>query len=270
VAIAAGGKKYTVNGLTTADPKVRDCNLNPVWNQQLAAFYGMVYPECNTTNIAAPQGLMYASAGAKVADVRAKIDAHLASSSFGPKDMVTIMVGMNDVLEIYAKYPAQTRDALLNEARDRGNQLADQVNRIANADGRVLVSTIYELGVTPFGLAEKAAKTDIDRAAFLDELSTAFNIAMRLRLINDGRRTALVLADEVVQQISRFPAAFGYTNVTQAACRSDVSVLDCTADTLVTDASATQWLWATPLLMGPSVQTRIGQQAVSRAGNNPF
>ncbi|MFX8176338.1 hypothetical protein ABTL07_19935, partial [Acinetobacter baumannii] len=75
-------------------------------------------------------------------------------------------------------------------------------NRIANANGRVLVATIFDVGLTPFGQNEKQQQTDIDRAIFLDDLSAAFNTAMRLKLINDGRRIGLVLVDETVQQIT--------------------------------------------------------------------
>ena len=267
--ILQSGKKYTINGLN-ADTKLVDCKISPVWSQILAAGFGFVYPQCNTDFVALPQGIMYAALGDKVADVRDKIDQHLSNDRFGPKDMVAIMVGVNDILELYRQFPAVSKDSLINEAKARGKLLADQANRIANADGRVLVGTIFDVGLTPFGQNEKQQQTDIDRAAFLDELSGAFNISMRLNLLNDGRLIGLVLVDETIQQIARFPAAFGYSNVTQAACRTDVAPQDCTTDTLVTDASPTQWLWAGNTLLGPNAQQRIGALAMTRARNNPF
>ena len=268
-AILQSGKKYTVNGLN-ADTQLIDCKLNPVWSQTLSAGFGMVYPQCNTDFVALPQGIMYAAAGDKVADVQAKIDAHLSNDHFGPKDMVAIMVGVNDILELYRQFPAQSRDSLINEAKARGKLLADQVNRIANANGRVLVSTIFDVGLTPFGQNEKLQQTDIDRAIFLDDLSAAFNISMRLNLLNDGRLIGLVLTDETIQQIARFPTAFGYTNVTQAACRTDIALQDCTTNTLQADASITTWLWAGATTLSPGAQQRIGSLFLSRAKNNPF
>lgn len=263
------GKKYAINGLNP-DTKQVDCKLNPVWIQVLASGFGMVYPQCNADFVALPQGIMYAAAGAKVADVRDRIDQHFSNDRFGPKDMVAIFVGVNDIIELYKQFPAQSKDALINEAKVRGKQLADQVNRIANANGRVLVGTLFDLGLTPYGQNEKLIATDIDRAAFMDELTLAFNTAMRLNLINDGRLIGLVLVDETVQQIVRFPNAFGYTDVTHAACRTDIAPQDCTTDTLTADASPTQWLWAGNTLLGPTAQARIGTQALSRARNNPF
>lgn len=267
--ILQSGKKYTVNGLN-ADTKVVDCKLSPVWSQILAGGFGFVYPQCNTDFVALPQGVMYATLGAKVADVRDKIDQHLSNDRFGPKDLVGINVGINDIVELYRQFPAVSKDSLINEAKARGKLLADQANRIAKANGRVVISTIFDMGLTPFGQKEKERQTDIDRAAFLDELSGAFNIAMRLNLLNDGRLIGLVLVDETVQQIARFPAAFQYTNVTQAACRTDIAPQDCTTETLVPDASATQWLWAGDTLLSPAAQGRIGTLFLSRAKNNPF
>ena len=267
--ILQSGKRYTINGLNT-DTKQVDCRLNPVWSQVLASGFSFVYQQCNSDFVALPQGIMYAAPGAKVADVRDKIDQHLSNDRFGPKDLVAIMVGVNDILELYRQFPAQSRDSLINEAKARGKLLADQANRIANANGRVVISTIFDLGTTPFAQKEKLQATDIDRAIFLDELSTAFNTALRLNLLNDGRLVGLVLADETIQQIVRFPAAFGYTNVTEAACRTDVAPQDCTTETLMSDASTSQWLWAGDTLLGPSAQQRIGSLALVRARNNPF
>lgn len=268
-ALLQSGKKYGINGLN-ADTLQVDCRLNPTWTQVLASGFSFVYPQCNTDFVALPQGIMYAAAGAKVADVRDKIDQHLANDRFGPRDLVAIMVGVNDILELYQEFPRQSKDSLINEAKARGKLLAQQVNRIANANGRVIIGTIFDVGLTPFGQRERQQQTDIDRAAFLDELSNAFNISMRLNLLNDGRLVGLVLVDETIQQITRFPAAFGYSDVTQAACRDDIAPQECTVNTLKSDANVSQWLWAGDTLLGPSAQQRIGMLALSRARNNPF
>lgn len=267
--ILQSGKKYGINGINSVTLQL-DCTLNPNWSQVLASGFNMVYPQCNPSYEALPQGQMYAAAGAKVADVRDRIDQFLSNDRFGPKDLVSILVGVNDIVEIYRQFPAQSRDALISEATARGKLLADQANRIANANGRVLVGTIFDVGDTPFGQQEKLQQTDIDRAVLLNDLSSAFNTSLRLNLLNDGRLIGLVLVDETMQQIVRYPSAFGFTNVTDAACRVDIAAQDCTTDTLRADANATQWLWAGSTLMGPSAQQRIGSLALTRARNNPF
>lgn len=267
--ITAQGQKYTVNGLDTTT-LLPSCAVDPIWVQAVASGFGLIFPQCNPSNVAAPTGLMYARPGAKVADVQAKIDAHFSVSSFGPKDLATILVGANDVLELYAQFPAQSQASLIDAVKARGRALGNQVNRIANAGGRVIISTLPDMGVTPFALKEKAAKVDTDRAAFLSTLTTEFNTAMRLTIINDGRLIGLVLSDETILATVRFPAAFGYANVTDAACLTTIAVQDCTSKTLVTGGSGATWLWATDVLLSPAGQTRIGSLALSRAKNNPF
>jgi outer membrane lipase/esterase len=266
--ILQSGKKYTINALDSST-KLVDCSANAVWTQSLASGFGFVYPQCNTYYIALPQGIMYAFAGAKVADVRDKIDQHLSNDGFGPKDLVAIMVGVNDILELYKQFPAVGKDSLIADAKARGKLLAQQANRIANANGRVVISTIYDIGLTPFGANERMQQTDIDRGLFMEELTAAFNTEMRLNLLNDGRLIGLVLVDETIQLIAKYPTAYGYTNVTDTACRADIAAQDCTTDSLKSDALST-WLWASDLWLGPTAQQRIGQMALTRAKGNPF
>ncbi|CAN5119770.1 hypothetical protein BH11PSE10_BH11PSE10_09330 [soil metagenome] len=267
--ITADGKKYTVNGFDTTT-LVASCVVNPIWVQSLAASFGLVFGECNPDKIAAPTGVMYAVPGAKVADLKTKIDAHFAVSSFGSKDLAAILVGANDVLELYAQFPAQSQASLLDEVRARGRNLGNQVNRIANAGGRVIIATLPDMGLTPFALKEKAAKLDTDRSAFLSNLTSEFNIAMRLTIINDGRLIGLVLADESVQAIVKYPAAFGFANVTDAACLGTIAIQNCLPTTLVTGGSGDTWLWASDVLLSPAGQARLGALAQTRAKNNPF
>ncbi|MDY0743579.1 SGNH/GDSL hydrolase family protein [Paucibacter sp. R3-3] len=268
-AITATGQKYTVNGLD-ATTKLQACQVNPNWVQILATAFELVFPQCNPDHIALPQGLMYATSGAKVDDLATQIDRHLAVSNFSSKDLVTILIGTNDVLELYKQYPGQSEDSLITQAKQLGIAVADQVNRVANQNGRVIVSTLPDLGYTPYALKEQSTKFDIDRAKLLSDLSNAFNVAMRLELINDGRMIGLVLLDESVQTAAKFPTAFSLTNVTDPACLTTVSPVNCNENTLVVNATGTTWLWATDTLLSAIGQSRLGSLAQTRAQNNPF
>ena len=75
--------------------------------------------------------------------------------------------------------------------------MGEQVNRIANAGGRVIIATLPDMGVTPFALKEKAAKVDTDRAAFLSTLTTEFNTAMRLTTLTYKNGAGSTLASYV-------------------------------------------------------------------------
>ena len=271
-AITSDGKKYTVNALD-ATTGLGLCASNPLWIQSLATTFGLVFPQCNPSNIATTQGLMYATAGAKVADLAQMIDKHFATDTFGPKDLVTILMGSNDVFELFAQFPIQSRDTVLAEASARGKTLGQQINRIAKANGRVIVSTLPDLGLTPLAQSKRPNESDAarsDRINLLSNLSNEFNVAMRIEIINDGRLIGLVLADETTQAIAKFPSAFGYANVVDSVCLTTVAVQDCTSKTLVTAGSGDTWLWATDRLLSPAGQQRLGLLAVTRARNNPF
>lgn len=267
--ITTEGKKYTINAVD-ATTSALQCANNPIWIQSLAATFGLVFAECNPTNQTVPTGKIYAQPGATVAGVKAQLDTFFASGGFNSKDLVAVMAGANDVLELYRQYPQQGADTLKAQARERGRELANQVNRIANADGRVVVATLPDMGTTPFALTERANKPDTDRAKLLSELTTEFNTQMRITLIDDGRLIGLVLINEEVERIVRFNTSYGFANVTEAACLATAPAPECNTKTLVTNASGDTWLWATSTLMSPAGQSRLGSMAVSRAVNNPF
>ena len=209
-----------------------DCALNPIWIQVLATSFGMVFPQCNAGGV--PRRPDVCGAGAKVADLPGQIDGHLASSGFSTTDLVTVLVGLNDILEQYALFPAVDQATLEAKLRRRGALVAEQVNRIAELDGRVMVSTVPDLGLTPFAVAEEAANPD--RAALLSALTFAFNARMRATLINDGKRIGIALSDDMVQVVAKEPPTYGYANTTQAVCT--VAPPDCTTATLVPGGSA--------------------------------
>lgn len=288
-ALPSNGKKYTINADVPGTGATLVCQTNPIWTQVLAGGFGLVFPECNPGAVASPPSRIYARAGAGVAGlsgVTAQIDAHLAANEggFTSTDLVTVLVGTHDLLAHYAAFDGgnSDEDAAVAAAEASGVALALQVNRIADAGGRVIIATTPDLGVTPFGLKEKADNTpitDIDRAALLSKLSARFNAKLRATIYNDGRRIGLILADELIQTFVKFPSSFGFVNVTGEACT--VALPDCTSLTLqsaVLDgaavvtaaATSTTWLWSDSLWIAPSAHSRLGQLAFTRATGNPF
>lgn len=271
--LTSDGRRYGINGLKAdTTPAVIDCAANPIWVQALSTQFKLPFAQCNAANETV-KAFMFAKVGAKVADVKVQIDQMLASSgSVGPKDLISILVGEHDLIELYQRYPVQSESQLIAEAEVRGRALADQVNRLANANGRVVVLTTFDIGLTPYALAEKAAHTDTDRAALMSRLTAAFNLELRLKLINDGRLIAIVLADETVTQMARFPGYFasqGLADVTRAACA--VALPDCRTDTMVPEvATNTTWLWADDRRLGYFAQGSIGTAAAQRVDSHPF
>lgn len=261
---AGNGLKYSINGLDSEGNV--DCRLNVTWVQSVASLYGFVPAECNPNGLE-PKAYIFAEAGATVDDVTRQVAraALQVDNQFGDKDLATMLAGANDVLELYARYPAESRDALLNEARSRGRQLALAVNALVKLGARVVVSDVPSLGLTPFARKERALHTDIDRALLLTDLTTAFNEQLGVNILLDGRYIGLVQADLQFRAIADNP---GSLNVTEGACT--VAVPLCSTATLVPGATAFTHLWADDTRMSGFGQSQLATLAIDRASRNPF
>jgi outer membrane lipase/esterase len=275
--IEADGRKHSINGFkqtTAADGTVTesttelDCSRFPVWTQSVANSFGLPFANCLGTATEA-RGQMLARTGHKVADLAAQIAA-VQGAAFNDDDLALVMIGLHDVLELYAQYPARGKDELLAAAQARGATLGQQVNALAQRGPAVVLLTLYDVGLTPFALAQNTSTGDNSRAAFLTQLTAEFNRGIRNTIINDGSLIGFAQPDIDLQNNVKFPSSFGLTNVVAAACRSDAVLPGCTTATLVDTATPTGWLWADSLHPGPSFQARLAAAAETRARSNPF
>jgi len=271
---APAGRNYSINGFNTngtpddATDDFFDCRAQPNWAVSLATFYSFVFAECNPDNVAAPQARNWAAPGARVAEAALQVDAQVAAGGFRDKDLATLMVGVNDIVEIYRRYDGSNEADLLADVRERGNRTGQLVNRLIDLGAKVIVANIPDLGYSPFAKAENAAHTDTDRAALLSRLTAAFNERLGVTILLDGRFVALVQADQRVLVLARVPATFGLTNTSDAACTTPPP--SCTNKTLVTGATASTYLWAGELLLSPRGQSEVANLAITRAQRNPF
>lgn len=275
--IQADGRKYTVNAFritdaTTTPPTESttelDCTRNPLWIQSVATAFGLAFDRCLGTATAA-SGQVLAQASHKVADLATQVAA-VQGAALNEDDLALVMAGMNDILELYGRYPTESRDALLAEARSRGTALGEFVNSLAQSGPAVVVLTVPDLGLTPFARQQNTDTGDATRSRLLSDLTSAFNNRMSVTLINDGRLIGLVYADIETQNMASLPGFYNLTNVVDASCLGTVTMPDCTTATLVTNATAAGYMWASGVFPGPTVQARLGTIAASRARNNPF
>lgn len=274
--ITTEGRKYTVNALQTGtdDVKTLNCSGNLLWIQRLAINFGLTFPDCNPDGVPDPRSRIYAAAGARVADLSDQVDLHLATDTFSDTDLVTLFVGQNDVLEQYSQYPAVSRAQLEAGAYAAGLALAGQVTRIADAGGKVVVSTVPDLSYSPFARKENDSSGDSTRSALIRDLVAEFNEGLRVGISTlSGAQVAIMLTDELVQAMARFPTSYGgMTNVTEAVCDEALaaSVELCTTDTLISGGDASRYLWADDTHLGPNGHQYVGSLAATRARGNPF
>lgn len=310
------GSKYSVNTLDTEEtdtspaedlePKAGDpanlgaaygnCVSGRLWIQNLADEYGFGFEQCKDDKPV--RAFTFAEPGAKVAGVKAQIDAFLQSDSFSSRDLVAIYVGTNDIHEIYlgvtsasqCKYDPSDPDSsgsAARAARQRGSNLADQVKRVADngSGGRTLFITVLNQGDTPFARNENRIHSDFDRRDCLENLTDAFNGGLRADGPTDGRIAGLVaFAEDDAAVILDNPDDFDYDNAVDAACttpapddaaqpgvRADLpALLKCTTANRKEDAKSHRYFWAGPLNFGIDIHDELGDAAVRRADRNPF
>jgi len=274
----ANGNKYSVNATVSETDPTLDCKENPLWIQVIADHYDLVFPQCNPTPgaVVAPQSRIRATVGARAADLTTQIDTQLADSSFRDGDLATVLVGAHDILAQYAQFPGVGESQLIDNVEAAGAEVARQVNRLASADVRVLMSTVPDVSYSPFAIAERAAHTDTDRQQLIRRLVLRFNASLRATVNNDGRRIGLVLGDEMVQTVARFPGFNNINNSTTAVCdltRSQLvppSILDCSRLTLIANGNGLTYLWADDRRLAAGAQLLLGNLGTQRAQTNPF
>ena len=287
----ANGRKYTVNGFGT-DGVTRDCRVNGVWIQYLAGRWGIVFPQCNP-NALATTSRIYAANGAKVGDLAAQI---AAAGAMGNKDLTTVMVGINDIVDLYAQYPASSEAALKTQAESRATALAAQIRRITETGAKVVFVTIPELGISPFSQSENTAHPREDRAAVLSRLSAAFNARLRTAVSTssspsfiDGHQGVQVLGDELFRAIAATAGVSGsaYLNASVGICDAAKApnVIDCNNSTdpavntlitatstpaLVAGGTPSNYLWADATHLSPGAHGSLGTTAANRTNTNPL
>lgn len=272
------GLKFSIDYYDN-DASTIDCRKYPLWVQSVASAYGLTFAECNPDGKTV-NAFMRAKVGATVSDLRVQWLDYLQNDAPSDRDVVTVMLGVADVLEVYAQYPTVSSDELKNELVTRGESLARGVNELVARGPRVIMVTPIDIGKSPYALAEKALHTDTDRAKLLTDLVEAFIRGVRLNIVNDGHKVGLVFGDQETQFMVGNPGGYGLKNVKQPACvnaapypdTSALPLLACSSASgdLVEGATGTNYLWADTLRFGPTGQARLGNIAVDRAKDNPF
>jgi phospholipase/lecithinase/hemolysin len=264
-ALTQSGLNYSVNGLGSTG--LVNCTVQPIWVQQVASNYGLVFSECNPTE-ATPTAIMWAEAGAMVADVQAQVVEQIAAGGFRPNDLSTVLAGANDILQLYTQYPGRSLADLSSDAGARGKQLAQAVNQLVGLGVKVIISDVPDQGLSPYAIAQKALDPNVDRSVVLSQLTTAFNQQLDANLVLDGRYVGLVEAQTQFQAISLAPSRYGFSNITTALCTTPIP--DCTTATLVAGGTPKGYLWADNTRISPGGQAQLASLAITRIRGNPF
>jgi outer membrane lipase/esterase len=262
------GRKYGVNALD-AGTSTPACGTYPTWVQILAYRYGYVFPECRGTAVGPASRILANVAERRAAQVKDQVDRFVASADgpFRSNDLVTVWTGAADVVEQSLSGVADADK--LAAVTAAASSLAQQVNRMADAGAKVVIVTVPNVGLTPYGYVSP------ERYTLLAGLTREFNTTLRAQVYNDGRRIGLIDADESIRSIYTL-AGQGFVDVLHPLCSPASTATPnapstaCTTATLVAGGDPATWLWADNLRLSPAGQGRIGILAVERMGRFPF
>jgi phospholipase/lecithinase/hemolysin len=269
------GLKYSVNGISQSTLQI-DCTLNPIWVQVIANSYGLVYQHCNVNASFETNAIDLTTVNATVDDVADSVAAFTAGDTFNGNDLVTIWVGMHDILNEYKANATGDETVLLSDMKDQGVKLAGIVNQIENSGAKVILMTVPDMSTSPFAFTE-SQKGDFDRLQLLQDMSTQFNLGLITNFINDGSRIGLVQVDDYLTNAVRNPSGNGFVQLANEVygCLDSAPLPTCNDDTLRNDpttgqAATAHFLWADATHLGATMQNELGNAASSRAHSNPF
>ena len=265
--VGQNGSRYTVN----------DGSVNN-WTSELVAKYG------KSLTAASAGGNSYAVGNARVSakpdaagnastpTIAEQIGTFLASGTFGGSDVVLLSGGVSDVIAGMAAVQAGTltEAAMLDAARQSGEELAAQVRRLVNAGAKyVVVTGTYNLSETPWA-------TTIGRTNLLSDASRRFNDGLKVGIVDLGANVLYVDFEYYVNLYTNVPGNWGFSNATSPVCTSvdasngigigagQVNSALCNASTLVAGGSANSYVFADPVYLAPSAHRQFGVYAYDR------
>lgn len=206
-----------------------------VWSEFLADYYGTdASPawQLTTTGIVAGTGENYAAGGARVAlapgyppnpptsfapSLTTQVNAYLAAHG-GQADagaLYTVWGGPNDLF--FHLQGLTTQAQFLGTA----GQQVGLVSTLGSAGAQyIVVPTMPDVGTTPFGLSQGAA-----RSAGITALVQAYNQTLFGGLEAAGQRVIPVDTYTFLHEVQAAPALYGFRNVTQPACGATSSLI---------------------------------------------
>ncbi len=260
-------RRYTVN----------DGSVN-IWTQQLASRYGLTLTAqaAGGTSFATGQARITGSTdivGGAAPSVQTQIDTFLGGGgSFGANDLVVFSAGVSEVIYESRRVfdSVQTGDVALAAVRASAQALALQVRRVKDAGAqRILLVGSYNLGRAPW------AQTLV-RAGTLEALSSAFNQALQVALVDMGNNVLYVDDQYYFNLVTGTPLNYSMDSAAAAVCTSvdptdaigigtdQVNSALCDATTILGGATYDRYVFADPIYFTPQANRLLGNYAFDR------
>lgn len=264
------GARYTVNGNSAIN-----------WTERVANRYSLSVTPSSAGGLSFARGSARVSSrpdaagNAAVPSVTEQIDAFLAASAPGSRDLVMLSAGVGDIIFEMAQVTAGTISASQAQANveQAGRALGAQVRRLVNAGAsHVAVAGPYNLGRTPWAITS-------GQVGLLQTLSTRFNEEMLISIVDLGEKVLYIDSALQVNLMASNPSVYTLSNVVSPACTSvdpgagigigagQVNSALCTTATITPGVDATTSLWADAVYMAAGAQLSFAENAYSRLRN---
>jgi outer membrane lipase/esterase len=257
--------------------------VNPglIWAQNLGAAYGIAITTVATggtdfaqggTNVNSPSPLVLA--GAPDRPLSTQIGELLAiSPTLDSNALYGVSAGYNDLLTNVGAAQA----GLITPAQVQANvalaaqQYVQQVARLGAAGAKyIVVLNLYDIGKSPFGVANPAAQ--------FSSLVALYNTTLNAALGQVPYQVVRVNTQQLFLEMLANPSFFGFTNVSSPACTVSTSLL-CTPSTLVVPNADETYLFSDDLHPTPQAEVIMAQvvnsmltgpQQIASLGDAPF
>ena len=240
--ITQGGLGLTQSGQFTTNP-------DNTWATSFAEQLG-------TTSIAnkangAQAGNNYAIGGARagvdiintdfgfpvpVASVNSQVNNYLATKKVDANGLYVVWAGANDLLAAATQADPAAAQSTILSAID--SQIASIKTLKDNGANYILVPNIPDIGLTPTAIAQGQMAQAQSTA-----IANLYNQTMYNGAAVTGANIIPLDTFGLLQQISKNPSAYGFTNVTQAACTTGSSLL-CGSNNLSTANANNSYFFA--------------------------
>ena len=250
-------------GPNGARPTVNDGSLN--WAQQIAADYGKTLTAANAGGLSWAQAYARAAlpdtTGHDAPSITEQVTRLLATTSFGPRDVVIMSGGMGDV---YAEVQAASgviTDATRTNVVQAGTNYGKQVRRLVESGAKhVVVTGVYNMGKTPWGLAQGEGVSNQ-----IADLSRRFNDAALIEINTLASTNSVLFRDSAVIYnvlANDEDDTFGIDNRDTAVCTVP-DAYDCNTSTLLPGVNYDKYLWADGINLTPRMNRVFGDRSFS-------
>ncbi|MBP6495448.1 MAG: autotransporter domain-containing protein [Psychrobacter sp.] len=171
-----------------------------------------------------------------VASVNTQVNGYLANKKVDSNGLYVVWGGANDLLAAAATgNPASAVNIISLAAKSQ----VDTINTLKNNGANyILVPNIPDIGLTPTAIA---AGADFQKSGTL--LANMYNQSMYNGAVATGANIIPLDTFSLLQQVVANPTAYGFTNVTQPACRTPSSLV-CGSSNLVVPGANESYFFA--------------------------